>query len=751
MSNEADFVVKNGSLEKYTGTDEVVVIPESVSQISNWVFRDNETVKKVILGAQVLYISSWGFDGPNQIEEYEVSPENPRFCSIDGVLFSKDGKKLIAFPCGRGGEYEIPEGTEEIGAYAFQKNDNLTAVDFPESLCVVGAGAFLKCNNIPSFFLPENVVDVDASSSFGKNVAFIDVSPNNKKFTTLDGILYGGKFKTVHYCPPCKEGEVTLPKTVTGINASAFEHCAKLTAIQIPDAVTKIGAMAFFGCTGLTELKLPAKLTTIGSSAFCRCTALREITVPAGVTLLAEGTFEECRALESATLPEGLTAIAGKAFHECDSLKSIVVPPIVSKLGGDVFPDTTAVICPMELFKRLSNPTKESTGMKYLEDAELFSEKLAEAVVAYIKKNKSVFLAKIVESGNAPALEALLGVVGATKAVVEECKNLLAEHENPELSAVLQNSGSKKATPTKKEKAPAPKEAPAAEETGKVILSAQEAKKLFRYTETPVGVTINGYKGKDSVVVIPDQIGEYPVICIKKQAFNGNETMEEVVLPDSIQKIENAFGSCSNLKKINLPKSLVELGLTAFRGCEKLQRTEIPASLKKVGEETFSKCPAFADENGFVIVCKVLYGYYGNAETVVVPDNVEMISHFAFAENSTLKEIVLPKKLKKIGYMAFQNCTALETLTLPSSLTAMLDNAFAGCVNLTEVTVSSNMRYLDVGVFSSCPKLSKMRIAGASTEIIGYFMGCNAVTLSAPANSYAETYAKEKEIPFVAE
>ena len=189
--------------------------------------------------------------------------------------------------------------------------------------------------------------------------------------------------------------------------------------------------------------------------------------------------------------------------------------------------------------------------------------------------------------------------------------------------------------------------------------------------------------------------------------YNQNTTIEEVVFPDSIVKIDSAFWSCPNLKKINLPQSLVELGRTAFKNCPKLQRTQIPANLKKIGEEAFSGCPGFADDNGFVIVGDVLFGYYGTAEKVVVPEGVKTIAPFAFDENETMKEIVFPKTLKKIVYIAVRNCAHLESIHLSKGLSSIHEWAFS----------NSDAQ----------------------------------LTIYAPAGSCAETYAKKNDISFVAE
>ena len=708
MGNTSDFVIKNECLEKYLGNVEVVVIPENVTRIDRWAFKDNSAIKKIVFGENVSYISTWGFEGCNHLSEYEISEYNSRYRSVDGIIFTKDMKKLCVFPSGRGGEYTVPEGIETIGAYAFYKNCNLTAVHLPESITAIESGAFSNCDGIKSVHIPPNVAELDCESTFGNNIESINVDPKNKKYASLDGMVFSGKFKTLQYCPPKKKGDVFLPETVSGINAYAFKNCSQITKIAISEKVSKIGALAFYNCSGLTEITIPENVTAINNDAFANCTSLKKISLPPKIKTVTESMFENCKNLIEVNLPSELLAVEGRAFSGCESLKEIVLPPHVTKLGADAFSANTAVFCPAEIFKKLPTPTKETTCVKYLEESEHFSEKLADVIVAYIKKNKQIFFETLIKDGNVSAFRNCLALFKMTKAMMDECLELSARYNKPGINFVLLDiNNQKSAPPTKKEKE---KDVGviAAEDSEKFILSSKEAKKLFKFTETPDGAIINGYKGTEAKVTIPEQIGEYPVIGIKKGAFDRNSIIEEVVLPDSITKIDSAFWKCPNLRKINLPKNLVELGRTAFRDCTKLQRTDIPASLKKIGDEAFSFCPSFADDDGFVIVGDILFGYYGTAEKVVVPEGVKTIALFAFFEQERIQEVVFPKSLKKIAYIAFRGCPALKKITIYKGLSSIHEDAFSGC----------------------------------NTKLL---------TIYAPAGSPVETYAKKNNISFVAE
>ena len=707
MSSIKDFDIRDGYLEKYLGHDETVVIPEEVTRVGNWAFSDNLAIKKIVLGESITDIYSTAFNGCSNVVEYEVSERNSTYCSIDGIIFTKDMKKLVEFPGGRGGVYTVPEGVEEIGFGAFYKNAGISEVHLPESLSAIRLCAFSYCDGMKHIHIPANVIELDCAETFGSNMESITVDSGNKKYAGYDGMVFSGKFKTIQYCPPKKKGEVTLPETVSGINACAFRDCSQIAKIEIPKKVTKIGAQAFSGCSGLNEIIIPENVAAISNDTFRGCTGLKEISLPEKITVVPESAFENCSNLMKVILPDNLTAIERKAFDGCDSLKEIVLPPHVSKLGTEAVPSGTVVFCPAEIFKKLPAQTKETTCIKYLEASDRFSEKLSEVITAYIKKNKSDFFETLIKEGNAAVFENCLALFKRTKAITEECLALSARYNKPEMNFVLLESASKKAEPPVIKEAVQENSEAVPEDNGKIILNSKEAKKIFRFTETPDGAIINGYKGNEAKVVIPDQIGDYPVIGIKKEAFDCNSVIEEVVLPDSITKIDSAFWNCPNLKKINLPENLTELGARAFAKCTQLQRTEIPAGLKKIGDAAFSDCPGFADENGFVIVGNILFGYYGTEEKVIVPDGVKIIAAFAFSDREMIREVVFPKSLKKIVYKTFTDCPGIEKVYISKGLSSIHEWAFAEC----------------------------------RTQL----------TIYAPAGSYAEKYAKENNIKFVAE
>lgn len=104
---------------------------------------------------------------------------------------------------------------------------------------------------------------------------------------------------------------------------SVFKGCSVLTSVTIPSSVTSIDAWAFEGCSGLTSLIIPSSVTSIERSAFKDCCGLTSLAIPSSVTSIGSYVFENCSGLTSITIPSSVTEIGGAAFKGCSSLTNL--------------------------------------------------------------------------------------------------------------------------------------------------------------------------------------------------------------------------------------------------------------------------------------------------------------------------------------------------------------------------------------------------------------------------------------------
>ncbi|MBR5266443.1 MAG: leucine-rich repeat domain-containing protein, partial [Clostridia bacterium] len=241
-------------------------IPQGMEKINGDSFRGMDNLETVIIPASVKSITSLAFSRSKHIKEYIVDEANEHYCSVDGVLYNKNMDKILACPQTKEGKFIIPEsvktigfsafsncesitevvlhnGITEIEAVAFSRCSKLEKIDLPESLTTIGQDAFHECNLIREVYIPASVSAIGESGNdvFGKGVEAITVDPRNKKYTTIDGMLYTMKGKNLQYCPEGKKGEINLPDKLTNINGAAFSGCSMITAVNIPQSVKKIG------------------------------------------------------------------------------------------------------------------------------------------------------------------------------------------------------------------------------------------------------------------------------------------------------------------------------------------------------------------------------------------------------------------------------------------------------------------------------------------------------------------------------
>ena len=187
--------------------------------------------------------------------------------SQNGVLFSKDGKKLISYPGGKTENYyTVPNGVETIDAFAFMYCTKLTEVTTGDSVTSVGLKAFYGCENLANVNLSDGITTIK-SEAFSHCYNLININiPKTLRY--IDQEIFSS----------CKNlTSIVIPDSVTEIRSGAFSGCSSLNSIAIPNGVVKIGWYVFQNCSALTHIEIPSTVTSIGTDAFNNCAALTDV------------------------------------------------------------------------------------------------------------------------------------------------------------------------------------------------------------------------------------------------------------------------------------------------------------------------------------------------------------------------------------------------------------------------------------------------------------------------------------------
>lgn len=150
---------------------------------------------------------------------------------------------------------------------------------------------------------------------------------------------------------------------------------------------------------------------------------------------------------------------------------------------------------------------------------------------------------------------------------------------------------------------------------------------------------------------------------------------------------------------------------------------------------------------------KTLTHYWGwgdEEEAVFVPDGITTIYRDIF-EGKYIEKVILPAGLSTIKAGAFRWCRNLEEIFIPESVTTIEQSAFWGCVNLKSISLPPHLTTISGSLFYDCGALEVVKIPDSVTNIEEEaFQWCDNLTIYGSAGSYAEQYAKDNDIPFIA-
>lgn len=245
-------VISSGAFESCTSLSKVT-IPYGVTTFESYSFNGCESLQTIDIPDTVTAIEAFAFQWTGlksvtipknvrscegafiysqQLTSIKVASDNPYYKSVDGILYSIDGKNLVAYPAGKTDKtFAVPYGVESIGSFDYC--NALESVYIPASVCALGS--FTHCTNLKTV-------------TFAKNCQFTYLYGNFKGCTSLTSFV--------------------IPKSVTHIDIWTFDNCTNLTSVTIPDSVIQISGGAFRNCQGLSSIIFEGSIEQWNSIAF---------------------------------------------------------------------------------------------------------------------------------------------------------------------------------------------------------------------------------------------------------------------------------------------------------------------------------------------------------------------------------------------------------------------------------------------------------------------------------------------------
>lgn len=486
---------------------------------------------------------------------------------------------------------------------------------------------------------------------------------------------------------------------------------------------------------------IPEGLTIIEQKAFSECRKIKSVTIPGSVRQIRHLSFENCKALHTINLQAAEVAIADHAFKGCNKLTGIRGLGVTYM--GDIFSISkkNEVVMPL-VFPKISLSSakniyyKLSLCMGYILEPNLYSGRGLSGYKKFLGENKDL--------------------------VLETAKR----HNIAQVISVLEPDAEKQ------------QEEPE-EKIGIDQLSVAAAKEIFEVQNKKTGVKICWYKGSETIVDIPRIIGKTAVALVSPDAFSDDKivrcnakTFEKLSLPVQFNTYmafvqgkvkfsaeqQNAMEAYFQKKQYTLLEKAVELhhaGMlnlllesplkleeyeTLLEKAQAAGDAQITAKIVEAKDRAFTPEEAEAihteeveKELGFreknLADYRKIFSIYRNKvenpgdapysivnlkqemKDVEVPANIDggLVDLYwkAFEKNKTMETLILCEGITTIGYSVARGCKMLKIVRIPGSVVEIGDMSFVEC----------------------------------SSEL----------TIYAPAGSYAETYAKENNIPFVAE
>lgn len=476
---------------------------------------------------------------------------------------------------------------------------------------------------------------------------------------------------------------------------SPFYGNTDIKSVKMENGITNIGAYLFENCKNIEEVTFSENIRIIGSYAFVNCSSLKNVILPDTVTNFSEGAFSGCGRLESVIMPEKsdfFVTMEPYVFSGCSSLR------IVNLTGGIAGNNGTGI---QDISDWLFSGCRSLTDIILPNSATGISRYAFADCISLENITIPPSVDDISDTAFASANHVTIhGVKGSYAEEYAKKRNIPFQPFGNDEEIVKSGKCGENLDWT-------------LDKNGKLVLSGK-------------GDMVDYHIGSsdDPFAEIREKIVSVEVLeGVTSINFDWCISLKEISIPDTVTTVDG-FYHCEQLRKIMLPDTVTTIG--SFSGCYRLNSITLPKGITSIGG--FNDC--------------------GALDNVIIPEGVTDIRDNAFSECSSLKNITIPFSVTSIGKYAFSGCRNLRNITMPNGVKTIEEETFRNCA-ISNIVIPEGVTSIGDRAFYSCDYLREVIIPESVTEISDTaFEESNKVRFLGKKGSYAEEYAKEKNIPF---
>ena len=262
-----------------------------------------------------------------------VAKNDPSYQSIEGVIYTKDGKGIVRVPQKRT-ELKIKDGCTEFNMQSVLYNSTDSEGD-----------EFNNCSKLKKIVIPSSVKSInkikyktDRADACDMHVDTIEIAPKDFDANSLYALGSSlGKNITIESLMKLLPDQITYKDHMyITKDHGLLKYDGKDANVEIPEEITWIAPEAFYRNETLKNVKLPSKITTIEENTFYGCSELEAVVIPDQVTMIGKSAFDECTVLKSVTFGKSLKVIKDHAFASVN-IRNFTIPSGIQKIETGAF------------------------------------------------------------------------------------------------------------------------------------------------------------------------------------------------------------------------------------------------------------------------------------------------------------------------------------------------------------------------------------------------------------------------------